>query len=76
MATHGSLFTPTPLGHEDNLEVRHHPRANTLHVDLRSSKKANAEASFHSSTNILQRSTQYHHVLPVNHSRTVETACS
>ncbi|GFV16225.1 hypothetical protein TNCV_3379891 [Trichonephila clavipes] len=26
----GSSFTPTPLGHEDNLEVRHHPRANAL----------------------------------------------
>ncbi|GFW64703.1 uncharacterized protein TNCV_701061 [Trichonephila clavipes] len=26
----GSSFSPTPLGHEDNLEVRHHPRANTL----------------------------------------------
>ncbi|GFU91487.1 uncharacterized protein TNCV_2542551 [Trichonephila clavipes] len=30
MATPGSSFTPTPLGHEDNLEVRHHPRANAL----------------------------------------------
>ncbi|GFY08161.1 uncharacterized protein TNCV_1355741 [Trichonephila clavipes] len=30
MATPGSSFTPTPLGHEDNLKVRHHPRANTL----------------------------------------------
>ncbi|GFV87765.1 hypothetical protein TNCV_780471 [Trichonephila clavipes] len=28
----GSSFTPTPLGHEDNLEVRHHPRANASHV--------------------------------------------
>ncbi|GFY16696.1 hypothetical protein TNCV_2788181 [Trichonephila clavipes] len=25
MATSGSSFTPTPLGHEDTLEVRHHP---------------------------------------------------
>ncbi|GFY28891.1 uncharacterized protein TNCV_4720221 [Trichonephila clavipes] len=30
MATPGLLFTPTPLGHEDNLEVRHQPRANAL----------------------------------------------
>ncbi|GFX38712.1 uncharacterized protein TNCV_4188011 [Trichonephila clavipes] len=30
MRTPGSPFTPTPLGHEDNLEVRHHLRANTL----------------------------------------------
>ncbi|GFX19581.1 uncharacterized protein TNCV_2074891 [Trichonephila clavipes] len=30
MATLGSLFSPTPLGHEDNLEVRYHPRANAL----------------------------------------------
>ncbi|GFX52539.1 hypothetical protein TNCV_4325551 [Trichonephila clavipes] len=30
MSTPGSLFTPTPLGHEDNLEVRHQPRANAL----------------------------------------------
>ncbi|GFS78265.1 uncharacterized protein TNCV_3172201 [Trichonephila clavipes] len=30
MATPGSSFTPTPLGHEDNLEVRHHPRVNAL----------------------------------------------
>ncbi|GFW56257.1 retrovirus-related Pol polyprotein from transposon 17.6 [Trichonephila clavipes] len=29
MATPGSLFTPTPLGHEDNLGVRYHPRVNT-----------------------------------------------
>ncbi|GFY07103.1 uncharacterized protein TNCV_4903451 [Trichonephila clavipes] len=29
MATPGSSFTPTPLGHEDNLEVRHPSRANT-----------------------------------------------
>ncbi|GFW93692.1 uncharacterized protein TNCV_4542191 [Trichonephila clavipes] len=29
MATSGSSFTPTPLGHEDNL-VGHHPRANAL----------------------------------------------
>ncbi|GFU51155.1 hypothetical protein TNCV_966461 [Trichonephila clavipes] len=28
MATPGSLFTPTPLAHEDNLEVRYHPQAN------------------------------------------------
>ncbi|GFS89677.1 hypothetical protein TNCV_3787191 [Trichonephila clavipes] len=31
MATPGSSFTPTPLGHEDNLEVRQHPRPNALH---------------------------------------------
>ncbi|GFV53125.1 uncharacterized protein TNCV_4129391 [Trichonephila clavipes] len=30
MTTPGSSFTPTPLGHEDNLEVKHHPRANTI----------------------------------------------
>ncbi|GFS57324.1 hypothetical protein TNCV_491981 [Trichonephila clavipes] len=30
MATPGSSFTPTPLDHEDNLEVRHHPQANAL----------------------------------------------
>ncbi|GFV36117.1 hypothetical protein TNCV_4964651 [Trichonephila clavipes] len=30
MATPGSSFTPTPLGHEDNLEIRYRPRANTL----------------------------------------------
>ncbi|GFX84654.1 hypothetical protein TNCV_724611 [Trichonephila clavipes] len=30
MATPGSSFTPTYLGHEDNLEIRHHPRANAL----------------------------------------------
>ncbi|GFT78319.1 uncharacterized protein TNCV_3946171 [Trichonephila clavipes] len=30
MATPGSLFTPTPLGHVDNSEVRHHPRAHAL----------------------------------------------
>ncbi|GFS78949.1 uncharacterized protein TNCV_4341931 [Trichonephila clavipes] len=30
MAMPGSSFTPTPLGHEDNLEVRYHPRAKTL----------------------------------------------
>ncbi|GFV08151.1 hypothetical protein TNCV_4786961 [Trichonephila clavipes] len=30
MVTPGSSFIPTPLGHEDNLEVRYHPRANTL----------------------------------------------
>ncbi|GFS57076.1 hypothetical protein TNCV_4238581 [Trichonephila clavipes] len=35
MATPGSSFTPTPLGHEDNLEVRHHPRANTLQLKLK-----------------------------------------
>ncbi|GFY23894.1 uncharacterized protein TNCV_3536881 [Trichonephila clavipes] len=29
MSTPGSSFTPTPLGHEDNLEVKHHPRADT-----------------------------------------------
>ncbi|GFY14619.1 hypothetical protein TNCV_4828221 [Trichonephila clavipes] len=32
MATPGSSFTPSPLGHEDNLEVRYHPRANTLQI--------------------------------------------
>ncbi|GFW51211.1 uncharacterized protein TNCV_3594931 [Trichonephila clavipes] len=26
----GSSFTPTPLGHKDNLEARHHPRTYTL----------------------------------------------
>ncbi|GFW11335.1 hypothetical protein TNCV_3808551 [Trichonephila clavipes] len=30
MATPGSSFSPTPLGHEDNLQVRQHPRANAL----------------------------------------------
>ncbi|GFX71018.1 uncharacterized protein TNCV_2706211 [Trichonephila clavipes] len=30
MATPDSSFTPTPLDHEDNLEVRHHQRANAL----------------------------------------------
>ncbi|GFX90337.1 hypothetical protein TNCV_3849121 [Trichonephila clavipes] len=30
MASPGSSFTPTPLRHEDNLEVRQHPRANAL----------------------------------------------
>ncbi|GFV63825.1 uncharacterized protein TNCV_2278291 [Trichonephila clavipes] len=30
MATPGSSFTPTPLAHEVNLEVRQHPRANVL----------------------------------------------
>ncbi|GFY46063.1 uncharacterized protein TNIN_18101 [Trichonephila inaurata madagascariensis] len=30
MARPGSSFTPTHLGHEDNLEVRHRLRANTL----------------------------------------------
>ncbi|GFU01958.1 hypothetical protein TNCV_1524431 [Trichonephila clavipes] len=30
MATPGSSFTPMPLGHEDNLEVRHHPPANAF----------------------------------------------
>ncbi|GFV90784.1 hypothetical protein TNCV_2323531 [Trichonephila clavipes] len=30
MGTPGSLFTPTPLSHEGNLEVRHHPWANAL----------------------------------------------
>ncbi|GFX70719.1 hypothetical protein TNCV_1032471 [Trichonephila clavipes] len=34
MATPGSSFTPTPQGHEDNLEVRHHPRANTLQASV------------------------------------------
>ncbi|GFY02447.1 transposable element Tcb1 transposase [Trichonephila clavipes] len=29
MATPGSSFTRTPQGHEDNLGVRYHPRANT-----------------------------------------------
>ncbi|GFU15810.1 uncharacterized protein TNCV_2367691 [Trichonephila clavipes] len=27
---HGSSFTPTPLGHGDNLEVKQHPRSNAL----------------------------------------------
>ncbi|GFV41744.1 hypothetical protein TNCV_3628951 [Trichonephila clavipes] len=30
MTTSGSSFTPTSLGHEDNLEVRHHQRANAV----------------------------------------------
>ncbi|GFW44789.1 uncharacterized protein TNCV_4511031 [Trichonephila clavipes] len=30
MAIPGSSFTPTPLGHEDNLDVRHQPRPNAL----------------------------------------------
>ncbi|GFT23636.1 uncharacterized protein TNCV_3511111 [Trichonephila clavipes] len=30
MATPGSSFNLTPIGHEDNLRVRHHPRANVL----------------------------------------------
>ncbi|GFX90701.1 hypothetical protein TNCV_3195191 [Trichonephila clavipes] len=30
MATPGSSLTPTPLGHEGNLEVWRHPRANAL----------------------------------------------
>ncbi|GFX07340.1 hypothetical protein TNCV_503981 [Trichonephila clavipes] len=30
----GSSFTPTPIGHEDNLEVRDKPRANALHSDV------------------------------------------
>ncbi|GFU86197.1 uncharacterized protein TNCV_368551 [Trichonephila clavipes] len=30
MSTPISSFTPTRLGHEDNLEVRHHPRAGAL----------------------------------------------
>ncbi|GFW00160.1 uncharacterized protein TNCV_2914421 [Trichonephila clavipes] len=30
MTTSGSSFTPTPLGHEDNLGVRYHPRGNPL----------------------------------------------
>ncbi|GFU97432.1 hypothetical protein TNCV_1912871 [Trichonephila clavipes] len=30
METPGSSFTPSPSGHEDNLEVRHPPRAITL----------------------------------------------
>ncbi|GFX75826.1 hypothetical protein TNCV_2237981 [Trichonephila clavipes] len=30
MATSGSSLTPTPPGHEDNLEVGHHLRANAL----------------------------------------------
>ncbi|GFV55909.1 hypothetical protein TNCV_1390251 [Trichonephila clavipes] len=34
MTMSGSSFPPTPLGHEDNLEVRHHPRANTLQEKL------------------------------------------
>ncbi|GFT58347.1 uncharacterized protein TNCV_2118561 [Trichonephila clavipes] len=28
MTTPGSSFTPTPLGHEDNSEVKQHPRTN------------------------------------------------
>ncbi|GFT72059.1 uncharacterized protein TNCV_2715291 [Trichonephila clavipes] len=34
MATPGSSFTPTPLGYEDNLEVRHHPWALQWHPSL------------------------------------------
>ncbi|GFT04965.1 uncharacterized protein TNCV_4744981 [Trichonephila clavipes] len=33
--TPDSSFAPTPLGHDDNLEVRHHPRANTLQSEGR-----------------------------------------
>ncbi|GFX43804.1 transposable element Tcb2 transposase [Trichonephila clavipes] len=33
MATPGSSFTPTPLGHEGNVRVGHHPRANALQSD-------------------------------------------
>ncbi|GFW15617.1 hypothetical protein TNCV_3581151 [Trichonephila clavipes] len=29
MATPGSSFTPTPLGHEDNIGVRYHSRVNS-----------------------------------------------
>ncbi|GFV72083.1 hypothetical protein TNCV_2460161 [Trichonephila clavipes] len=36
MVTPGSSFTPTPLGPEDNLEVKHHPQVNALQA-LRSS---------------------------------------
>ncbi|PRD26810.1 UNVERIFIED_CONTAM: hypothetical protein NCL1_37055 [Trichonephila clavipes] len=32
MAMPGSSFTPTSLSHEDNLEVRQHPRANALQL--------------------------------------------
>ncbi|GFY15400.1 RNA-directed DNA polymerase from mobile element jockey [Trichonephila clavipes] len=32
MATSGSSFTPTPLGHEDNLEVSLNPKVNALGV--------------------------------------------
>ncbi|GFW23620.1 uncharacterized protein TNCV_4091631 [Trichonephila clavipes] len=34
MATPGSSFTPIPLVHEDNLEVRYHPRVKTLQWHL------------------------------------------
>ncbi|GFX56430.1 RNase H domain-containing protein [Trichonephila clavipes] len=38
MATPGSSFTPTPLGHEDNLEVRHHPQQKLDSVQHRAAK--------------------------------------
>ncbi|GFX51435.1 putative DD41D transposase [Trichonephila clavipes] len=41
MATPGSLFTPTPQGHEDNLEGRHLPRANDFKTILK--KTANLQ---------------------------------
>ncbi|GFW08126.1 hypothetical protein TNCV_2978931 [Trichonephila clavipes] len=34
MATPGSSFNSTPLGHEVNLRVRYHPRSNTSHPKL------------------------------------------
>ncbi|GFV05512.1 hypothetical protein TNCV_227231 [Trichonephila clavipes] len=34
MATSGSSFTPTPLGHEDNVEVGQPPRALTIQIKL------------------------------------------
>ncbi|GFV99786.1 zinc finger BED domain-containing protein 5 [Trichonephila clavipes] len=34
MAMPGSSFTPTPLGHEDNLGVRHHPQPHTIAEEL------------------------------------------
>ncbi|GFX76923.1 hypothetical protein TNCV_2257861 [Trichonephila clavipes] len=36
MATPGSSSTPTPLGHEDNLGERYHPRAETLQLAIAS----------------------------------------
>ncbi|GFS79518.1 hypothetical protein TNCV_2370321 [Trichonephila clavipes] len=32
MGTPGSSFTPTTLGHQEYLEVRHHPQANALQM--------------------------------------------
>ncbi|GFV26665.1 hypothetical protein TNCV_4059851 [Trichonephila clavipes] len=32
MVTPGSSFTPTPISHEDNLEVGHPPRADALRL--------------------------------------------